>query len=47
MKILITGTKGFIGSNLLMELQKKEKNSFLKINEDFLGSENWQTKLIT
>ena len=46
MKILITGTKGFIGSNLLMELQKKEKNSFLKINEDFLGSENWQTKLI-
>ena len=45
MKILITGTKGFIGSNLLKNLQKNKENIFLEINEDFLISEKWQTEI--
>lgn len=46
MRIAITGTKGFIGSNLLTKLQKKEKNSFLEINEDLLSLEDWQIVLV-
>ena len=37
MKILITGTKGFIGKNLLKELN----GDILEINEDIFDSEDW------
>lgn len=39
MKILITGTKGFIGKALLKELQSK--NDCFEINEDIFESPNW------
>lgn len=38
MKILLTGTKGFIGKNLLNELQGQD---ILEINEDIFDSEDW------
>jgi ADP-L-glycero-D-manno-heptose 6-epimerase len=43
MKILITGTKGFIGSNLFNEL--KDKNEILEINEDIFNSDDWEVEL--
>ena len=39
MRILITGTKGFIGKNLLNEL--KEEHNILEINEDIFVVEYW------
>lgn len=38
MKILLTGSKGFIGFNLLNEIQNDE---ILEINEDIFNDENW------
>jgi len=46
MKILITGTDGFIGSNLLKKL-KNENNHILTINENIFNNEEWQKKLIS
>jgi ADP-L-glycero-D-manno-heptose 6-epimerase len=43
MKILITGTNGFIGKNLLNEL--KNNNDILEINEDIFDIENWYNEL--
>jgi len=43
MKILITGTNGFIGKNLLNEL--KDNNDILEINEDIFDIENWYNEL--
>jgi ADP-L-glycero-D-manno-heptose 6-epimerase len=43
MKILITGTEGFIGKNLLNEL--KEGNDILEINEDIFQSDDWESNL--
>lgn len=40
MKVIITGTKGFIGSNLKKELQKSYE--ILEINEDVLDSPKWK-----
>ena len=45
MKILITGTDGFIGKNLLNEL--KDKNEILEINEDIFLTDNWIDTLYT
>jgi ADP-L-glycero-D-manno-heptose 6-epimerase len=43
MKILITGTDGFIGKNLLNEL--KDNNEILEINEDIFDFNDWIVKL--
>lgn len=43
MKILITGTNGFIGKNLFSEL--KDNNDILEINEDIFHIENWYNEL--
>jgi len=43
--ILITGTQGFIGSNLLFELSDRFRIS--EINEDIFNNENWVNKLTT
>ena len=42
-KIVITGTKGFIGKNLLDEL--KDKFEILEINEDFLDQPKWYDEI--
>lgn len=46
MKILITGTDGFIGSNLNFFLELNN-NTILKINEDFTHKKDWQINLVT
>jgi len=43
MKILITGTKGFIGQNLYNRL--KDDNDILEINEDIFDSDDWESNL--
>lgn len=43
MKVIITGTKGFIGSNLKEEL--KSKYRIVEINEDFLDTPDWTEKI--
>lgn len=43
MRILITGTNGFIGKNLLNEL--KDDNYILEINEDIFDSDEWISDL--
>ena len=43
MRILITGTNGFIGKNLLNEL--KDGNDILEINEDIFDLDNWVGEL--
>lgn len=44
MRIIITGTKGFIGGHLKNEL--KSKNDIFEINEDILETFDWQDKLM-
>ena len=44
-KILITGTKGFIGKNLLNFV--RDKFRILEINEDIFHFENWDNELET
>ena len=41
MKILITGYKGFIGSNLLRQLS----GDIIKIEKSFLNNDNWKDLL--
>ena len=43
MKIVITGTKGFIGKNLLNEL--KDKFEILEINEDLFEQPKWYDEI--
>lgn len=43
MRYIITGTKGFIGRNLLNRL--KDKNTCEEINEDIFENENWKNTL--
>lgn len=43
-KVLITGTKGFIGKNLLNEL--KNKNEISEINEDIFDIPDWSDELL-
>ena len=43
MRILITGTNGFIGKNLLNEL--KEEHDILEINEDIFDVEDWYNEI--
>ena len=43
MKIVITGTNGFIGKNLLNEL--KDSNEILEINEDIFNVEDWYNEI--
>ena len=43
MRILITGTNGFIGKNLLNEL--KDKHDILEINEDLFDTKNWYDEI--
>jgi ADP-L-glycero-D-manno-heptose 6-epimerase len=44
-KVIITGSKGFIGKNLIDEI----KNDFeiLEINEDIFKNEDWTNNLLT
>ena len=42
MKIVITGTKGFIGQNLFNKLKD---NNILEINEDIFDSNDWEVNL--
>ena len=43
MRILITGTNGFIGKNLLNEL--KDKHDILEINEDIFDVTDWYNEI--
>jgi len=43
MKIVITGTNGFIGKNLLNEL--KNQHDILEINEDIFNVEDWYNEI--
>ena len=43
MKIVITGTKGFIGKNLLNEL--KDQNEILEVNEDIFDKDDWYDEI--
>ena len=43
MKILITGTNGFIGKNLLNEL--KDQHEILEINEDIFDVTDWYNEI--
>ena len=43
MRIVITGTNGFIGKNLLNEL--KGSNDILEINEDIFDTEDWYNEI--
>lgn len=43
MRIIITGTKGFIGGQLKKELT--DKNNIFEINEDLFQINNWQNNL--
>jgi ADP-L-glycero-D-manno-heptose 6-epimerase len=43
MKILITGTNGFIGKNLLNEL--KDRHEILEINEDIFNLDKWYDEI--
>lgn len=42
--ILITGSKGFIGKNLLREL-KKESSIIIEVNEDIFENDDWDKDL--
>ena len=42
-KIIITGTKGFIGSNLKKELEGKYE--IIEINEDVFKNTSWKEKV--
>ena len=42
-KVVITGTNGFIGSNLREEL--KSKYQIVEINEDLLDLPDWTEKI--
>ena len=42
-KIIITGTKGFIGSNLKNEL--KDKFEIIEINEDIFKNISWKDEV--
>jgi ADP-L-glycero-D-manno-heptose 6-epimerase len=44
--ILITGTKGFIGNNLLKELKNQGNEIIIEVNEDIFDFENWEYELI-
>ena len=39
MKILITGPRGFVASNLIQSLQKDEAMKFVTLDRDLLASE--------
>jgi ADP-L-glycero-D-manno-heptose 6-epimerase len=45
LKIIITGSVGFIGSNLKNHLLNDKTNIIYEINEDFLLKSNWQINL--
>ena len=42
-KIIITGTKGFIGSNLKKELEGKYE--IIEINEDIFKTKSWKEEV--
>ena len=43
-KIIITGTKGFIGSNLKKELEGKYE--IIEINEDIFNNVTWKDEVL-
>ena len=43
MRIVITGTNGFIGKNLLNEL--KNQHDILEINEDIFDLDKWYDEI--
>lgn len=43
--ILITGTEGFIGKNLLKTIKEQGEEIILEINEDIFKTKNWKTEL--
>jgi len=44
--ILITGTKGFIGKNLMNKLKELDEEVIIEINEDIFEEENWKDNVI-
>ena len=44
--ILVTGSKGFIGKNLINELKNKGESIIIEINEEIFDSENWDLELL-
>jgi len=45
--ILITGSKGFIGKNLVEELRQKDNSIIIEINEDIFENEHWDSELLS
>jgi len=43
--ILVTGSKGFIGKNLMSYLEKTNEYLILEVNEDIFINENWNENL--
>lgn len=43
--ILITGSQGFIGKNLLQELKNKGEEIIIEVNEDIFDSDTWDVDL--
>lgn len=44
--ILITGSKGFIGKNLLNELTKRGEEIIIEVNEDIFDNTNWDSEIL-
>jgi ADP-L-glycero-D-manno-heptose 6-epimerase len=43
---IVTGSKGFIGKNLVNKLQKNTQYNVVEINEDIFNDDNWDNNLI-
>ena len=45
--ILVTGSEGFIGKNLIKKLREKDNAIIIEINEDIFQNEDWDDVLIS
>lgn len=45
--VVLTGSKGFIGRNLLQKLNEDEKYIIIEINEDIFDSDQWDLDLLS
>jgi len=45
--ILVTGSEGFIGKNLIKKLREKDNAIIIEINEDIFQNEDWDDELIS
>lgn len=45
--VVLTGSKGFVGRNLLQKLNEDEKYIIIEINEDIFDSDQWDLDLLS